>query len=446
MTLLDILPSLRNAMIPRVDPALWPHTTHVDEAGRLTVGGVALTDIADEVGSPAYVLDEADFRHRARRYRKELPGSKVVYAGKALLTTAVARWAAEEKLGVDVCSGGELATALAGGVDASRIVYHGNAKSYDELQAAVQAGVGRIVVDSMMDITYLAALAYRPQNVLVRVTPEIDIHGHPAVATGVADQKFGFSLTGGQVAEAVARIVDEPMLRLVGLHCHIGSQVTEAEHYGEAVRRMIVAMADVRRAHRLVLGELNIGGGHGVPYVSGDPELELKDLELFVDDALDAACAAERFPRPTIVVEPGRALIARAGVTLYRVQSVKVRPGGRTFVAVDGGMSDNPRVALYGANYTATLANRHPLGPSRKMTIVGRHCESGDEIVRDAELPTDIHPGDLIAVACTGAYHHSMASTYNLVGRPPLVAVRDGHIRTLVRRETVADLMARDRG
>ena len=445
MTLLDMLPSLRSATTPRLDPTLWPHTTHVDESGRLTVGGVALTDVADVYGTPAYVLDEADFRRRARRYRKELPGTNVVYAGKALLTAGVARWAAEEHLGVDVCSGGELATALAGNVDPARIVYHGNAKSHDELAAAVKAGVGRIVVDSLMEIDYLAGLVRQPQNVLVRVTPEVDIHGHPAVATGIADQKFGFT-AGAHLAEAVARILEESTLRLVGLHCHIGSQVTEAGHYAEAVARMVVAMADVRRAHRVVLGELNIGGGHGVPYVSGDPELKLRELASHVDEALDAACAAERFPRPTIVVEPGRALAARAGVTLYRVHSVKTRPGGRTFVAVDGGMSDNPRVALYGSRYTAALANRHPLGPSNPMTIVGRHCESGDEIVRDADLPADIHPGDLIAVACTGAYHHSMASSYNLVGRPPLVAVRDGKFRTLVRRETVADLLARDRG
>jgi diaminopimelate decarboxylase len=431
MTLLDIQPSPRNAVSPRLDPTLWPRTTQVDETGRLTIGGVALTDIADQIGSPTYVLDEADFRHRARSYRKDLRDTKVVYAGKALLTTAVARWAAEEKLGINVCSGAELATALAGGLDATRIVYHGNSQSSDELRDAVEAGVGRIVVDSMMDITYVAGFARRPQNVLVRVTPDID---------------SGFSLAGGHAAEVIAQILAEPMLRLAGLHCHIGSQITDAEHYAEAVRRMIIMMSDTRRAHRQVLGELNIGGGHGVPYVSGDPALDVKELALYVDDAVESACAAERFPRPTIVVEPGRALSARAGVTLYRVHSVKTRPDGRTFVTVDGGLSESPRVPRDGAKYTATLAGRRPLGPSQKMTVVGPHRESGDEIIRDAELPADIHPGDLLAVACTGAYHHSMAATYNLVGRPPLVSVHDGQVRTLVRRETVADLMARDCG
>lgn len=426
MTLLDILPSRRNTVTPRIDPTLWPRTTRLDEAGRLTIGGVVLTDIAERMGTPTYVLDEADFRHRARCYRKDLRDTKVVYAGKALLTTAVARWAAQEKLGINVRSGGELATALAGGLDAARIVYHHDPTSCDELREAVQTGVGRIVVDSMTDIAYLAGLARTPQNVLVSVTPEIDT-GVSGSNPGVDDQTFGFSLARSHMAEVITRILAEPMLRLAGLHCHIGSQITDAQHYAEAIRRMIIVMSDVRRAHRRILGELNIGGGHGVPYVSGDPALDVRKLALYVDDAVDSVCAAERFPRPTIVVEPGRALSARAGVTLYRVHSVQTRPGGQTFVAVDGG----PLVPRNGAKYTATLASRHPLGSLRKMTVVGRQHASGYEIVRDADLPADIRPGDLIAVACTGAYHHSMAATYNLVGRLPLVSVRDGHLRTL---------------
>jgi diaminopimelate decarboxylase len=446
MTLLDILPSLQHASHPRIDPAIWPVTTHVNAEGLLCVGGVPLTEVADEFRTPAYVLDEADFRYRAHQYRSALPGTEIVYAGKSLLTTAVARWVAEEGLGLDVCSGGELATALAGGVDPARIVMHGNAKSPDELADAVAVGVGRIVVDSDIEIAFLAGQVCRPQRVLVRVAPDIDIHGHPAVTTGVTDQKFGFALSGGHADEAVRRILGQPMLELVGLHCHIGSQVTDASLYGEAIRRMIAAMADIRTRHGVLLGELNIGGGHGVPYVTGDSGLNVGELADVIDDALDAGCAAERFPRPTIVVEPGRAISARAGVTLYRVVSVKTQPGGRTFVAVDGGMSDNPRVALYGAKYSVALANRHPLGPTQLVTVVGRHCESGDEIARDVELPTDLHPGELLAVACTGAYHHSMASSYNLVGRPPVVAVRGGRTRQLVRRETIADLLSRDCG
>lgn len=285
--------------------------------GRLCVGGVALADIADEFNTPAYVIDETDFRHRARRYRRALRGVEVVYAGKSLLSTAVARWVREEGLGVDVCSAGELATALAGGVDPARIVMHGNAKSPEELRDAVRAGVGRIVLDSCMEIAYLAGLARRRQPVLIRVTPDIDIHGHRAVTTGVSDQKFGFTLAGDHAADAVTRVLAHPILDLVGLHCHIGSQVSDAALYGEAIRRMTAAMADIRARHGVILTELNIGGGHAIPYVPGDRELDLDELAAVIENALDEACAAEQFPRPQIVVEPGRAISGRAGVTLY---------------------------------------------------------------------------------------------------------------------------------
>ncbi len=445
-TLPEILPSIGYAAPLRFHPAIWPLTAHSDDDGRLCIGDVALTDVADEFGTPAYVIDETDFRARARHYRAALGDTEVLYAGKSLLTIAVARWAHEEGLGVDVCSAGELATAMAGGVEKAKIVLHGNAKSQDELRAAVRFGVGRIVLDSAMEITELAGLADERQRVLIRVTPDLDTQGHRAVTTGISDQKFGFTLDGGQAAEAVARVLSHPNLKLVGLHCHLGSQVSDAAIYGEAVRRLIAAMADVRTSHGVILTELNIGGGHGVPYRAGDVELSIDELGRVIDDALDAACAAERFPRPALVVEPGRAISARAGVTLYRVRSVKTPPGGRTFVAVDGGMSDNPRVSLYGAKYTVALVNRHSLAPKQSVTVAGRHCESGDEIARDVELPADVHPGDLLAVAATGAYHHSMASNYNMVGRPPMIAVRDGHARELVRRETTADLLARDRG
>jgi diaminopimelate decarboxylase len=445
MTLLDILPSLGKAAPRRCDSAIWPVTTHSDEEGRLCIGGVPLADIADEFDTPAYVIDETDFRQRCRRYREALRGIDVVYAGKSLLTIAVARWASEEGLSIDVCSAGELAIALAGGVDPARIVMHGNAKSPNEMREAARVGVGRIVLDSCIEIAYLAGLARRRQRVLIRVTPDIDIHGHRAVTTGISDQKFGFTLDGDHAAEAVKRVLAHPILDLVGLHCHIGSQVTDSALYGEAIRRMIAAMADIRAHHGIILTELNIGGGHGIPYLPGDRELNLDELADVIE-ALDEACAAEHFPRPTIVVEPGRAISGRAGVTLYRVRSVKTQQGGRTFVAVDGGMSDNPRVSLYGAQYTVALANRHPVGVKQPVTIAGRHCEAGDEIARDIELPADLHPGDLLAVACTGAYHHSMASNYNMVGRPPLVAVKDGRARQLVRRETVADLLSRDCG
>ena len=324
MTLFEILPSLRHAATPRIDRAIWPLTTHVDELGRLCVGEMALTEVADEFGTPTYVIDEADFRHRIRRYRAALPEARLVYAGKALLTTAVARWVAEEGAGLGVCSGGELATALVAGVDPNQIVVHGMATTPGELCKAANAGVGRIVVDSPTEVAFLATGVRQPQAVQVRVSPDID----------------------GHAADAIQRALDQPLLYLVGLQCHIGSQVTDASLYGEAIRQMVPLMAEVRARHGVILTELNIGGGQGVPYVSGDPELDLDALRDFIDDALDASCAAERFPRPTIVVEPGRAISARAGVTLYRVLWVQSQPGGRAIVVVDGGLSDNPRVAL----------------------------------------------------------------------------------------------------
>ncbi|HUH69184.1 MAG TPA: diaminopimelate decarboxylase [Mycobacterium sp.] len=443
MTLFELLPSLRHGLNPHLDRAVWPLSSYVDDLGRLCVGGVAATEIAAEFGTPTYVVDEEDFRARIRCYRAAFPDAELIYAGKALLSAAVAGWAAAEGAGVDVCSGGELATALAGDVPPSRIILHGNAKTADELQDAVAAGIGRIVIDSPSEIALLAGWVRRRQCVLVGVIPDID---PGAVSTGALDQKFGFALAGGQAAGAVKRVLDQPWLDLVGLHCQLGSQLTDAGLYGEAIRQMIAVMAEVRDRHRVVLTELNLGGGHAVPYISGDPELSLRALATVIDSALRSACAEHRYPRPQIVIEPGRAIVARAGVTLYRAISVKRQPGGRTFVAVDGGMGDVPRAALYRAKYTVALANRHLPAATAPVTVVGRHCEAGDEIARDVELPADIHPGDLLAVACTGAYHHSMGSSRNLVGRPPLVSVADGHSRELVRRETVADLLARDCG
>jgi diaminopimelate decarboxylase len=423
VTLFEILPSLRRAAIPRVDRAIWPLTTHIDELGRLCVGGLPVTDVADQFRTPTYVIDEADFHYRIHRYRRALPNARILYPGKALLTTAVARWVTDEQLGLDISSDGELASALAGGVNPKRIVMHGNGRTPDELRRAAAVGVGRIILDSPVEASFLAGGVRRAQSVLVRVTPDIDVDEH-----------------------TVERILDQPLLYLVGLRCHIGSQITDAMRYGEVIRKLIGVMADLRAGHGIVLTELIVGGEHAVPYVTGDPELDLGALAEAIDGALEQACAAARFPRPAIMIEPGRAISARAGVTLYRVLSVKSQSGERTVVSVDGGMSDNPRLAPYNGRHSVVLANRHPLAPTRPMTVVGRHCESSDEIARDVPLPIDIHPGDLLAVACTGAYHHSMSSTYNMVGRPPLVAVKDGRTRELVRRETIADLLSRDRG
>jgi diaminopimelate decarboxylase len=446
MTLFELLPSLRHGLNPHLDRAIWPLSTYVDEMGRLCVGGVAATEIAAAFGTPTYVVDEEDFRARIRCYRAALPNVELIYAANALLSTTVAGWAAAEGAGLEVCSGGELATVLAGEVSPSRIILHGNAKTPEELHDAAAAGVGRIVIDSPTEIALLAGRVRRRQRVLVRVIPDIDNGGQRAVSPQVVDQKFGFALAGGQALGAVKRILDQPRLDLVGLHCHLGSHITDAALYGEAIRRMVALMAEVRDRHQVVLTELNLGGEHAIPYISGDPEFSLRALSAGIDAALQSACADYRYPRPHIVIEPGRAIAARAGITLYRVIAVKRQPGERTFIAVDGGISDNPRVALRGANYTVALANRHRPTPTTPVTVVGRHCDAGDEIARDVELPADVHPGDLLAVACTGAYHYSMAPSHNLVGRPPLVAVACGRSRQLVRRETVADLLARDCG
>ena len=424
MTMLDHLPSLHRAAAPRIDPAIWPSTAGVDELGRLCIGDVALTDIADEFRTPAYVLDETHFRHRIRDHRSALPDVEIVYAAESLLTTDVARWVAEEGVGIGVGSRAELAVALAAGVDPARIVLHGSAAAVDELRDAAILGVGRIVIDSLMEIAFLACEARRQQRVLIRVIPDPDTHDW--------------------VAESAERILGQPLLELVGLHCHIGSQVADPVGYGEAVHRMIAAMADIRAAHGIILTELNIGGGHAVPPATGDPELNLGELATVIDDALDRACAAERFPRPRVVVEPGHAISARAGATLYRVVSVRSQPRGRAFVSVDGGMSDNPQVALHGTKAVVALANRHELGPMQVVTVTGRH--PGEELACDVELPADVRPGDLLAVACTGAYQHSMACNYSMTCRPPVIAVRHGRIRELIRRETTADLLTRDLG
>ena len=361
MTLFELLPSLRHGLNPHLDRAIWPLSAYVDDLGRLCVGDVAADDIAAEFGTPTYVVDEEDFRARIRCYRAALPDAELIYAGKALLSIDVARWAADEGAGVNVCSAGELATALAADVPPSRIVLDGVITAA-ELYDAVAAGVGRIVVDSPSEISLLACRVRHRQRVLVGVIPDV----------GAIDQKFGFALSGGQAAGALRRVLDQPWLDLVGLHCRLGSQLTDASLYGEAIRQMIGVMAEVRDRHQIVLTELNLGGGHAVPYLSGDPELNLRSLGSTIDAALESACAEHEFPRPQIVIEPGRAIAARAGMTLCRVIAVKRQPGGHTFVAVDGGSGDipagAPRREIHGGTGQSAPADRdrtrHRRGPA----------------------------------------------------------------------------------
>ncbi|GJF33872.1 diaminopimelate decarboxylase [Kitasatospora sp. NE20-6] len=430
------------------DPAVgdpWPASAR-STAGDVTVAGVGLAEAADRFGTPLYVLDEDEFRSRCRAYRTALPAAEVLYAAKAFLCSAVTRWAAEEGLGLDVCSEGELRLAAAAGFPPERIVLHGNAKSPAELRLARRLRVGRIVVDDLAEIPRIAALTSptAPQRVLLRVVPGVAAGHHEAVRTGVTGQKFGLAVDDGEALDAVRRILAQPGLVLSGLHCHLGSQITTVEPYLTAVDRMAGLLAAVRDEHGLHLPELDLGGGHAVPYVPGDEALDLDEFAALVPVRLADACKRRRLDTPRLLIEPGRAIAAPAGVAVYRVLAVKHTSGGRIFAAVDGGMSDNPRPALYGARYSVRLVGRDSTAANREVDVVGRHCEAGDILVRGARLSADLRAGDLLAVPASGAYQLSMASGYNLVGRPAVAAVRDGRARLLIRRESVEDLLARE--
>ncbi|KUM70118.1 diaminopimelate decarboxylase [Streptomyces curacoi] len=427
--------------------SVWPASAAEPRAGELTVGGVPLAEVADRFGTPVYVLDEDEVRARCRTYRQLFPDAEVLYAAKAFLCRAMVHWVAEEGLGLDVCSAGELELAVTTGFPPERIVLHGNAKSPRDLDTALRLGVGRIVIDSPSEIARLAA-AVGPgghQKVMVRVVPGISAGGHEKIRTGTDDQKFGLSVTDGHAQHAMARILAQPQLELTGLHCHLGSQITGVRPYLAAVRRMTGLMARLHAQHGLVLPELDLGGGHGIAYRPGEPALDLTLLARKVRAELVEACAAAGLTVPRLVIEPGRAIAGPAGIALYRVLAVK-RSGPHTYVAVDGGMSDNPRPALYGVRYAPRLVGRPGTAVPAPVTVVGRHCEAGDVVAADVELPADVRPGDLLAVPAAGAYHLSMASGYNLVGRPPVVAVADGHARLLVRRESLDDIRSRDVG
>lgn len=427
--------------------SVWPASTVEPRQGDIEVGGVALAECAERFGTPVYVLDESEVRDRCRAYRAAFPEAEVLYAAKAFLCRAVAHWIEEEGLGLDVCSAGELELAVTTGFPPDRITLHGNAKSPRDLETALRLGVGRIVIDSPSEIARLAA-AVGPdgrQKVMVRVVPGISAGGHAKIRTGTDDQKFGMSISDGYAQHAIVRILDQPQLELTGLHCHLGSQVTSVRPYLAAVRRLVGLMATLRRQHGLLLPELDLGGGHGIAYRPGDPVLDVAALARRVRAELASACAAAGLPVPRLVLEPGRAITGPAGVAVYRVLTVK-RTGGRVFVAVDGGMSDNPRPALYGVRYAPRLTGRHSAAECAPVTVVGRHCEAGDVLAADVPLPADVRPGDLLALPVAGAYHLSMASGYNMVGRPPVVAVRDAHARLLVRRESLDDIRGRDVG
>ena len=442
-------------------PTLWSGSVRRTADGVVEVGGLDVAEIARRFGTPAYVLDEADFRGRAVAFRDafaaafaDLGGADVYYAGKAFLCTAVARWVAADGLGLDVCSGGELAVALRAGVPVERIALHGNNKSDDELSRALDAdgaGIGRIVVDNLEEIDRIADLAAargRRAPVMLRVTVGVEAHTHEYIATAHEDQKFGLSIAGGMAAEAVRRVLARPELELLGLHSHIGSQIFDTGGFEVAARRVLALHAAVAREHDVRMPELDLGGGFGIAYTSEHDPLSPADLAAGLAEIVRRECAALGMDVPRVSVEPGRAIAGPSTFTLYGVGSTKdvLLDHGltRRYVAVDGGMSDNIRTALYDADYSCTLASRASSTPPVLARVVGKHCESGDVVVRDEFLPGDVQRGDLLAVPGTGAYCRSMASQYNHVPRPPVVAVRDGEARVVVRRETEDDLLALD--
>ncbi len=429
---------------------LWSENTS-KVAGVLQVSGVTVTELAEEFGTPLYVMDEADFRNRARAFKAGFEGAEIYYAGKAFLCVSVARWIAEEGLSLDVCTGGELAVALAADFPPERIGLHGNNKSEAELRRAIDVGVGRIVIDSFDEIDRLIALTEElgaTARVMVRVTAGVEAHTHEYISTSHEDQKFGFSIQGGDAFEAVSRVVAAERLEFLGLHSHIGSQIFVIDGFEVAARRVLRLHAQIAEELGVVAPELDLGGGFGIAYTTQDdpstPEFLGKTMLKLVADE----CAALDIDVPQLSIEPGRAIAGPSTMTLYEVGTTKTvaLEGGtaRQYVSVDGGMSDNVRPALYGADYSCTIASRATEGQAVLSRVVGKHCESGDIVVKDEYIGADVRPGDLLAVPGTGAYCYSLASNYNHVPRPPVVAVRDGEARLIVRGETEEDLLRLD--
>jgi diaminopimelate decarboxylase len=438
-----------NALAPEV----WPQNAARTASGALSIAGVDALELAREFGTPLYVIDEDDVRSRARRFREAFAEAfsapvTVYYAGKAFLSTEIARWVTAEGLSVDVCSAGELAVAVAAGVDPARMGMHGNNKSHAEIDACVELGVGAIVIDSVVEVDRVAEAAARHgrvQPVRLRINSGVHASTHEYLATAREDQKFGIPL--GDAADVVAAIRAHDSLRFLGLHSHIGSQIFDSAGFAEAARRLLALHAGLLADGDVP--ELNLGGGFGIAYTSVDEVTPIEQIARELAGVVAAECTRLGIPAPAIAIEPGRAVVGPSTVTLYEVGTTKpvaVDGATRLYVSIDGGMSDNVRSALYAADYTVRLANRASDAAPALVRIAGKHCESGDIVVRDDYLPGDVAPGDLVAVPATGAYCWSLASNYNYLGRPAVVAVRDGAARVIVRRETEADLLSRDMG
>ena len=408
------------------------------------VGGCDATELAERFGTPLVVFDRATFEERARVYSTALDPAHVHYAGKSFSCIAICELVDNLGLALDVCTGGELATALAAGFPPDRITFHGNNKSEAELRAANDAGVGRIVVDSFDEIERLVACDVRTK-LLIRVTPGVEAHTHEFVQTGQEDSKFGFTLHDGVALEAIKRVTEVPGCEFVGLHAHIGSQIFELAAFDLAIERLAALAGDANSAHGAEVRELNIGGGLGIAHTRDEMTPDPGEAVGRMRAAIARSFGDQGLPLPEVFVEPGRSIVGAAAVTLYRIGTIKRIPGVRIYVSMDGGMSDNIRPALYGARYEAFLANRMDAPEGPRVTVAGKHCESGDILIKDVHLPDDVAPGDLLCVPATGAYTYSMASNYNRVPRPPVVMVADGAATVIVERETENDLLRLDR-
>ena len=421
-----------------------PLTAETSSTGHLLVGGLDAVDLADEFGTPLIVFDRATFEARARTYTSALDPAQVHYAGKSFCCVAICELVDQLGLALDVCTGGELATALAAGFPPERITFHGNNKSASELRAAQKVGIGRIVVDSFDEIDRLVECGVKTK-LMIRVTPGVEAHTHEFVQTGQEDSKFGFTLHEGVALEAIKRATEVPGCDLAGLHAHIGSQIFELAAFDLAIDRLAELAAEAKRAHGFVVRELNLGGGLGIAHTRDEMTPDPAEAVERMRAAVTSSFTSRGLEVPRIYVEPGRSIVGSSAITLYRIGTVKRIPGVRTYVSMDGGMSDNIRPALYGARYEAFLANRMDAPEGPRVTVAGKHCESGDILIKDVHLPDDIAPGDLLCVPATGAYTYAMASNYNRVPRPPVVMVDSGRAIVIVARETADDLLRLDR-
>lgn len=433
---------------------VWPRNAARDSNGVVSIGGVALTALAEEYGTPLYVFDEQDFRSRCRDMAKAFGGPEHVhYASKAFITKRIVRWVDEEGLCLDVASLNEAKLALAAGFPAERMTAHGNNKEDEYLELCVNEGIGHVVLDNAEELSRLnsiAASAGRVQPVMIRVKPGVDAHTHEFIATAHEDQKFGISLSTGAAFEVARTVLESANLKLVGLHCHVGSSVFNADGFKLAAERVLSLYKRIHSELGVALDELDLGGGFGIPYMEYEEALDVATLAKDLLDAVERTATELDITPPFVLVEPGRSLVGASAVTVYRVGTVKDVETGkadlpmRRYLSVDGGMSDNIRPALYGSEYDVRVVNRRTQGELVDSRIVGFHCESGDILVNERRFPSDITAGDLLAFATTGAYQYMMASRYNGALRPAVVSVRDGQAQLMLRRETVEDLLALD--